>query len=88
MEVTEMDEMDIDPVEELHQIRQKLYKKAGGTPEAYVRYIMEQQKQYADRLVDLSKPTAAQSKSRRKSTKPAAKASTRKSASRRKAVTA
>ncbi len=28
-----MKEMDIDPVEELHQIRRKLYKKAGGTPE-------------------------------------------------------
>jgi hypothetical protein len=88
MEVTEMDEMDIDPVEELHQIRQKLYKKAGGTPEAYVRYIMEQQKQYADRLVDFSKPESVKNTPRRKPAKPAAKISARKSASRRKAVTA
>ena len=74
-----MKETDIDPVEELHRIRRALYKKAGGTPEAYVRYLLEQQKQYADRLVDLSKP-------RRKAAKPAASNSTRKPGRRGKAV--
>ncbi len=64
-----MEEPDIDPVEELHEIRRKLYKKAGGTPEAYVRYLMEQQNQYADRLVDFSRPGAVKNKTRRKSAK-------------------
>lgn len=63
-----MDE--IDPIDELHQIREMLYKKAGGTPQAYVKYVMEQQKEYADRLVDLSKPEPAKKKSRRRSAVP------------------
>ncbi len=83
-----MKETDIDPVEELHQIRRKLYQKAGGTPEAYVRYFMEQQKQYADRLVDFSKPGTVQSNPRRKPAKPAARGSARNPGRRGKAVTA
>lgn len=77
---------EMDPVEELHQIRQKLYKDAGGTPKAFVRYIMERQKQYADRLVDLSKPGMTQNKSRKNPTKPAARVSSRKPKQRRKTV--
>ncbi len=83
-----MKETDIDPVEELHRIRRKLYKKAGGTPEAYIRYFMEQQKQYADRLVDFSKPETAQSKPRRKPAKAAVRGSARQLGRRAKAVTA
>ncbi len=30
-----------DPVEELHKIRQAIWKKAGGTPEAYAQYYYE-----------------------------------------------
>ncbi len=63
---------DTDPIEEIHEIRRKLMEKAGGTPEAYVRHIMEQQKLNPDGLVDLSKPTATQKKPRRKPAKPAA----------------
>ncbi len=47
---------DIDPIEEIHEIRRKLMEKAGGTPEAYVRHIMKQQKMNPEGLVDLSKP--------------------------------
>lgn len=79
-----MDE--IDPIEELHEIRRKLMKKAGGTPEAYVRYIMEQQKLHPEGLVDLSKPKTPKNKPGRKPVKPGAKAPTRKPGQRRKAV--
>ena len=68
-----MDE--IDPIEELHEIRRKIIAKAGGTFDAYMRQIMEQQKQNPDRLVDLSKPKP---QSRRSSVKPIAKSSIRK----------
>lgn len=78
---------EVDPIEELHQIRQKLYKEAGGTPQAFVRYIMERQKQYADRLVDLSKPGVVQGNPGRKSVRPNTKAPARKAGKRRKAVT-
>jgi hypothetical protein len=88
MEVAKMKDMDIDPVEELHEIRQKLYKKAGGTPEAYVRYLMEQQKQYADRLVDFSDSGTAKTATRRKSAKPTTRGSVRKPGRRSKVVTA
>jgi len=77
---------EIDPIEELHQIRQKIYKEAGGTPESLVRYYMKLQKQYADRLVDLSKPRLVQAPPRKHPAKPAAKTATRKSGKRRKAV--
>lgn len=62
-----MDE--IDPIEELHEIRRKLMKKAGGTPEAYVRYIMEQQKLHPEGLVDLSKPKNTEEQTRPKTRK-------------------
>ncbi len=79
-----MDE--VDPIEEIHEIRRKLIAKAGGTLDAYVRHIMEQQKLNPDGLVDLSKPKVAQQKRQRKSAMPAAKISTRKTGQRRKAV--
>lgn len=62
-----MDE--VDPIEEIHEIRRKLMKKAGGTPEAYFRYIMEQQRQNPKGLVDLSKSRAVANKPRRKPAK-------------------
>ncbi len=83
-----MDGTDRDPVTELHEIRRKLYKDAGGTPEAYVRYLMEQQKQYGDRLVNFGKPSAAKAGACRKQAKPAAKPSARKQGRRRRTVTA
>ncbi len=64
---------DIDLIEEIHEIRRKLMKKAGGTPEAYVRHIMEQQKLNPDGLVDLSKPKVVQKKLHRKPAKTAGK---------------
>ena len=67
-----------DPIEELHRIRRKIYKDAGGTPESLVRYYMKQQKQYGDRLVDLSRSETTQPKSRKRPTKPVAKATARK----------
>lgn len=78
-----MDE--IDPIEELHKTRRKLIAKAGGTLDAYIRHIMEDQKKNPRGLVDFSKSESAQNKPLRKSTKPA-KASTRKTGLRRKAV--
>jgi hypothetical protein len=74
---------EVDPIEELHQIRRKIFKEAGGTPESLVRYYIKRQKQYADRLVDLSKPGSAQNTPRKHPTKPAPKA---KPGTRRKAV--
>ena len=78
---------EVDPVEELHQIRQKMFKDAGGTPSAFVRYLMEKQKEYADRLVDLSKPDVSENKPRQKPAKrAAAKTAPSKAKQRRKTV--
>ena len=74
---------EVDPIEELHCIRQIMYKKAGATPEAFVRYLMEQQKHYADRLVNLSKATSAQATVRKPLKKPVTKSSSRKTGKRR-----
>ncbi len=62
---------EIDPIEELHEIRRKLIAKAGGTLDAYVRQVMKRQKRNPEGLVDLSKPGAAQRKPSRKSAKTA-----------------
>ena len=35
---------DMDPVEEIHQIRKKMYAEAGGTPAAFARYLRELEK--------------------------------------------
>lgn len=55
-----MDE--IDPIEELHEIRRRLYAEAGGTPEAYVRYLRAFEEA---RQKDLAKKTAKSQPSRR-----------------------
>lgn len=59
-----MDELD--PVEELHEIRRRLIEKAGGTLDAYVRHVMERQQRNPAGLVDLSKPRTARRKASRK----------------------
>ncbi len=79
-----MDE--VDPIEEIHEIRRKLMEKAGGTPESYVRNIMEQQKLNPEGLLDLSEPKTVRNKPCRKPTKTATKTDSRKSGQRRKAV--
>ncbi len=81
-------------VEELHRIRWRICKKAGGTPEDYFRYYyeMDKEKVAARKAAEAgalpARTKAAPSKPRRKSAKPAARASARKPASRRKTVTA
>jgi hypothetical protein len=84
---------EIDPVEELHRIRQRICKKAGGTPADYVRYYYEMDKKIfgesntAEGVLP-ARTKAAPSKPRRKSAKPAARTSSRKPRQRRRAVTA
>lgn len=78
---------DTDLIEEIHEIRRTLMKKAGGTPEAYVRHIMEQQKLNPDGLVDLSKPKITQKKLPRKPARPAVPPPASKTGKLRKAVT-
>jgi hypothetical protein len=80
-------------VEELRRIRWRICKKAGGTPADYVRYYYEMDKKIfgGSNAAEGALPArtkAAPSKPRRKSAKPAAKASSRKPGQRRKAVTA
>lgn len=84
---------DVDPVEELHKIRWAICKKAGGTPADYARYYLEMDRERVAaesktaKAKAPKKPKAAQDKSQRKTTKPAAKPSAvRKSGQRRKAV--
>ncbi len=79
-------------VEELRRIRWRICKKAGGTPADYVRYYYEMDKKIfgESNATEAAKPArtkAVQSKSRRKSAKPTAKVSSRKSGQRRKTVT-
>ncbi len=88
-----MEEKDVDPVEELHRIRKQICKEAGGTTEDYLRYYLEmdREKVAASNAAEAAKPAqtkAVQSKPRRKSAKPAAKASSHKQGWRHKAVTA
>jgi hypothetical protein len=76
---------DVDPVEELHRIRRKICKKAGGTPADYVRYYLEMDR---EKVAAAEAAKLAEGKRGRKSPKPAAKTSARKPAQRRKTVTA
>jgi len=67
---------EVDPVEELHKIRQAICKEAGGTPAAYARYYFEMSQKRA---------AAAQAPKKGKA-KPAAKTSTGKAGKRREVV--
>ncbi len=73
---------EIDPVEELHKIRQAICKEAGGTPAAYARYYFE----LSQERIAAKKPAPAGSKHLKPSVKPDAKASVRKAGKRRKTV--
>lgn len=83
-----------DPIEALHEVRRKLLEEAGGTIDAYLKKIMEDQKTHPENLVDFSKSArpqrakAARSKSLRKpaKAKAGAKTSARKPRTPRKAV--
>ena len=82
---------DIDPIEELHEIRRAICKKAGGTTADYLPYYLEMDKKHvaaskAAEAAASSKPKATESKSRRLPAKPRAKAAVRKPDQRRKAV--
>ena len=57
---------EVDPVEELHKIRQAICKEAGGTPAAYARYYFEMSQ----------KRVAAAKAPKKGNAKPAAKTST------------
>ena len=52
---------DIDPIEEIHLIRKKLYAEAGGNPAAYVRSLRARQGEGGRKVVSLIPPKQAAS---------------------------
>jgi len=60
---------DIDPLEEIHRIRKKLYAEAGGNPAAYALYLRAIQGEGGREVVSLAVGSGAA-----KATPPAAKA--------------
>ncbi len=55
---------DIDPIEEIHNIRKAMYAEAGGTPAAFARYLRELEQKNAKRQTTAS-PTRKISKRRK-----------------------
>ena len=47
---------DIDPIEEIHRIRKKLYAEAGGNPAAYARSLRASQGEGGRKVVSLIRP--------------------------------
>ncbi len=78
-----------DIIEELHDIRRRLIKEAGGTLKAYLKQVREYQNQHPEEFVDLSqKPIVPKAKSVQKPARlrTKAKPTARKPGQRRKAV--
>ncbi len=57
---------DIDPIEEIHKIREKMYAEAGGTPAAFVRYLRALEKKRTQKSAKRTVPASSRKTTKRR----------------------